>query len=102
MRGTVTQRRFWQGFLDWFRPVAREASMSQKAHRPPSAVNRMGSSIGSGAEAVCAADMSEGDLLEFLAADLDPVPADPVFREDLRERLWSLVQDGATARPKDH
>jgi hypothetical protein len=68
----------------------------------PSVVNRMGSSIESGAEAVLAAEMDEGDLLEFLAADLDPVPADPMFREDLRERLWSLVQDGVTARPKDH
>ena len=33
----------------------------------------------------------DAELLEFLAADLDPVPADPVFRERLREQLWEMV-----------
>ena len=35
---------------------------------------------------------SEAELLEFLASDLDPVPVDPVFRERLREQLWSMVE----------
>jgi hypothetical protein len=43
----------------------------------------------------------EEDLLEFLAADLDPVPADPDFRERLRAELWGLVADGSVQRPKD-
>jgi hypothetical protein len=47
-------------------------------------------------------DVGDAELLEFLATDLDPTPADPLFREELREQCWSLVQDGVTARPKDH
>ena len=46
--------------------------------------------------------MAEGELREFLAADFDPIAADPGFKEHLRERLWTLVQEGATARSKDH
>jgi len=41
------------------------------------------------------------ELREFLASDLDPVPADPVFRERLREELWEMVANGRVARPKD-
>jgi len=33
------------------------------------------------------------ELLDFLAADVDPVPADPAFRERLREELWEMVVD---------
>jgi len=43
--------------------------------------------------------MSEGELdfpmeelREFLSADLFEVPADPTFKEQLRERLWALLQ----------
>ena len=46
---------------------------------------------------------SEGqELLDFLAADVDPIPADPAFRERLREELWSLVQRGDSDHPKGH
>jgi hypothetical protein len=106
MRGAVTQprTRTWQILLDWFRPVAREASIvPQRIQAPYRAIDGMGPSNESGAEAVLVEEEAgHGDLLEFLAADLDPVPADPVFREELREQLWALVQDGTTARPKDH
>jgi hypothetical protein len=103
MRGAVTQPRIWQTLLDWFRPVAREASITpQRIQAPYSAIDRTGPSNESGAEAVLVEEAGHGDLLEFLAADLDPVPADPVFREELREQLWALVQDGTTARPKGH
>jgi hypothetical protein len=44
----------------------------------------------------------EDELEEFLAADRDPITADPRFREDLRERLWALVQDGVIARLRNH
>ena len=33
------------------------------------------------------------ELLDFLAADVNPVPADPGFRERLREELWEMVLD---------
>lgn len=39
----------------------------------------------------------ERELLDFLAADLDPVPVDPVFRERLREDLWQMVSQNAAA-----
>ena len=42
------------------------------------------------------------EILEFLAADLDPVPADPAFRERLAETLWEMVRDGRMARSRNH
>jgi len=48
------------------------------------------------------ADVEELELLEFLAADLDPVPADPAFRRRLGELLWDMVRDGRVARPRNH
>ena len=47
-------------------------------------------------------DGDELELLEFLAADLDPVPADPVFRRNLSDLLWEMVRDGRVARPRNH
>ncbi len=41
---------------------------------------------------------AEAELLEFLAADLDPIPADPVFREQLREKLWEIVERDSASR----
>ena len=32
------------------------------------------------------------ELRDFLEADRESVPADPVFKERLREKLWSLLQ----------
>ena len=49
-----------------------------------------------------AEETDELELLEFLAADLDPVPADPAFRRQLSELLWDLVRDGRAARTRDH
>jgi hypothetical protein len=37
-------------------------------------------------------DPDSDELREFLAADLLPAEADPVFKERLRLRLWRLVQ----------
>lgn len=47
-------------------------------------------------------EVTEEELLDFLAADLDPVPADPVFQEKLREELWEMVADGRVGRRNDH
>ncbi len=47
-------------------------------------------------------EIDEEELLEFLAADHDPAAADPAFREQLRDQLWALVQEGASMRRKDH
>ncbi|MCR9097358.1 MAG: hypothetical protein NXI30_24330 [bacterium] len=43
----------------------------------------------------------EAELLEFLAADVDPVPADPAFRERLREELWEMVVSEGRRMPGD-
>jgi hypothetical protein len=42
----------------------------------------------------------ERELLDFLAADVDPVPADPVFRERLKDELWEMVRGEGLAQTK--
>jgi len=45
-------------------------------------------------------DSSDGfdpvEFAEFLEADDSSTPADPAFKERLRQRLWGLVRDNAT------
>lgn len=40
-------------------------------------------------------DVPIEELREFLSADLFEVPADPAFKQGLREKLWELVQSGS-------
>lgn len=47
-------------------------------------------------------EIDELELLEFLAADLDPVPVDPAFRRQLSDLLWDMVRDGRVVRTRDH
>lgn len=47
-------------------------------------------------------EIDDLEILEFLAADLDPVPADPAFRDQLAETLWEMVRDGRMARSRNH
>ena len=47
-------------------------------------------------------DVDALELLEFLAADLDPVPADPVFQKELAELLWEMLSEGRGGRPRNH
>ena len=42
--------------------------------------------------------MTVEELREFLQADLLDVPVDPRFKERLKRRLWSLVQEHARRR----
>ena len=46
-------------------------------------------------------DSSDGfdpaEFAEFLEADDSPMPADPAFKERLRQRLWGMVRDNANA-----
>jgi hypothetical protein len=123
VRGGVTRRQVWQGFLDWFRPgdhavvtsghgvnstgasIDLTAPLAQTGGLEGSAFGEGGmsddlSEQSFGEEATL--EIDEHELHEFLAADHDPIPADPVFREELRDQLWALVQDGAITRPKDH
>ena len=43
--------------------------------------------------------LDPGELREFLAADRAGVPADPVFKERLRGKLWSMIRRGRSAEP---
>jgi len=49
-------------------------------------------------------DFPVEELREFLSADLFDVPADPTFKEGLREKLWELIQSGSIGggRPRGH
>ena len=122
--------RGWRGLRDWFRPVenappvspegarvarrelteARGATGQRPWTRDPfgaatSPDVALLSSEGSAGEAILelGADdaIDEKELLEFLASDLDPVPADPVFRERLREELWEVVLKEGVGPEKD-
>ena len=39
-----------------------------------------------------ASEFTTEELQEFLEADRHPIEADPVFKKQLREQLWSLLQ----------
>ena len=43
-------------------------------------------------------EATEEELLEFLAADQEPVEADPKFKASLREQLWELVEEEGGTR----
>ena len=45
-----------------------------------------------------AAEFGTEELQEFLAADRDPVRADPAFKAQLRERVWKLIEEQWIAR----
>ena len=44
------------------------------------------------------ADLTIEELQEFLRADLLDVPIDPAFKEQLKQRLWDLVQSQAQGK----
>ena len=48
-----------------------------------------------------AADFTTEELQEFLEADRYPIEADPLFKEQLREKLWKLLQRSTKAIPED-
>lgn len=115
----------WQGIRDWLRPVGADVVDSNRecpdgatlaregldhsegtypgaGPGPGSGGSGSGSLYGSGDVAVLDANLrasEEAEFLEFLASDLDPVPADPVFRERLREELWDLVVKEGVGTP---
>jgi len=45
--------------------------------------------------------IDEQELQEFLAADTMDVGADPVFKERLRRKLWTIVRGLGAGDPKD-
>lgn len=102
--GDVTREQIWQGIFGWFRA---DASQPLEAHALSQGFGTSRDSIANPLRHALRMNDLESSLggdemLEFLAADLDPIPADPVFRDTLREQLWRLVQQGIATRSKDH
>lgn len=119
----MARGRVWQGIREWLRPVehahdsvpSRDASTEVQTGRtrvhdraaPRARVDADGGAEvipfpgGQVGEAVLdpnAPGLGMGsevdvELLEFLAADVDPVAADPAFRERLRVELWDMIVD---------
>ncbi len=85
----------------WSPALGRIGSRSTSDLALDSSVSLASLTTGSVGEATFDVASDERELLDFLAADLDPVPADPVFRERLRGELWDMVVDGRFVRTKD-
>ncbi len=116
----MTRRQVWRGFVDWLRPIDDEVSASAPRHTNalssaivlggPSTLSERGTAMshlpgemfGGNFAGEVTSEVDEAELLDFLAADHEPVSADPVFREELRDQLWALIQEGVGMRPKDH
>lgn len=47
-------------------------------------------------------DISMEELQEFMSADFFEVPADPTFKDRLREKLWELVRSNAFGSGRQH
>ena len=112
--------RVWQGLLDWWKPARapagdddgrfRESEHERQADRdPPAPGAELAAARGWQTRPLDEADASpldgegEGEpldqeLAEFLAADLDPVEADPEFKRRLRKQLWDLIQESSLTR----
>lgn len=130
----MARSRVWQGIRDWLRPVEhghglvtpRDASAEVRTDRtrthdraaPRARIDAEGGAEvipfpgGRAGEAVLDPNAPgfgmgsevDAELLEFLAADVDPVPADPAFRERLRVELWDMIVDeqgGLAGRDED-
>lgn len=122
----MARGRVWQGIRDWFRPLDRAHRSSSpreetgdarsdhaRIHGRQATLARIESEGGAQVipfprsptgEAVLAdpafSPAADAELLDFLAADFDPVPADPAFRDRLRDELWEMVVCEGVGAPK--
>jgi hypothetical protein len=48
-----------------------------------------------------ASEFTTEELQEFLEADQYPIEADPLFKEQLREKLWKLLQRSIQSESDD-
>jgi hypothetical protein len=85
-------------------PVARDAIDSRRADPAVDAsggwVRRELVSQGAAGSSAEAEDdeVSDEELLEFLAADDDRVEANPIFKRKLREQLWAMIRGNDRTR----
>lgn len=118
--------RCWRGLVGWWRPSQRsrsrddDVSTGGEGTSPPERssdavqwLRSLESGCSEPAEEALALDprmyswvndyeSTEAELAEFLACDEESTEADPAFREELREQLWSLVEQGELLRRRDH
>ncbi len=47
-----------------------------------------------------AAEFTTEELQEFLEADHQPIEADPAFKEELRDRLWCMLEEQRTRKDR--
>ena len=123
---SVARGRCWRGLVQWWKPSQRSRSLDDAAagHEETSSTDRSSDSVHwlmrsfeSGYSAPAAetlvpdprmdswvsdCESTEAELAEFLACDLESTEADPRFREELREQLWALVEEGELLRRRDH
>lgn len=108
----------FQGFIDWWKPpedaskgrqqvdsVETQASetglpwSSDERSSEPShwttqdMVTLQAQEVSAGRAEDLLESVTEEELLDFLAADREPVEADPVFKSRLREQLWTMIQE---------
>jgi len=101
--GNVARGRGWRGLLEWWRPSRRsDAKPDREVSSEPGWQHYELASDPGGASLLADDEATEEELREFLAADFDPIEADPDFKEELREQLWSLIREGGLARRNDH
>ena len=79
--------------------MGRSTSRAGAARGPSSIASgvRGASDVGSGACDDPEFDFDE--LREFLAADRVEVPVDPLFKQRLRRKLWSMIRRGRSGEP---
>jgi hypothetical protein len=127
---SVARSRCWRGLVEWWRPSQRSKSRGDATAGGDGAGGGGKNSAEGSSEVVhwlksfesgCSGPVSEAFLLdprmyswvnecesteaelaEFLACDQESTEADPRFREELREQLWSLVEEGELLRRRDH
>ena len=108
----VVLRRVWRGLLDWWNP-ARVATAGAEEPFSCDAVDRRGAEpAGDASEgwvrrelasqdvagSTAEGEVSDEELLDFLAADIDPVEANPEFKRKLREQLWAIISQNSLPR----
>ena len=96
-----------QGLFDWWNPLGvatapGEKDVARRGGDGPGTETTVDASEGcshrelsslDSAASLTGDEVSDPELLDFLAADHDPAEANPDFKRKLREQLWAMVRD---------
>lgn len=111
-------RKRWQGLSGWWRAASSDTAADDRAKESTDRVRDASAETSSysvtqsaDAENVSESpstrsrkpeprdfDSTDPELLEFLAADIEPAAADPEFKRKLRDQLWTLIQSNQMPR----